>query len=116
MNDVHVGSSRYIREVCSNGATHDDELDPVVRRFLFTDDVEVDAGESGGDDGATSALSVSFLLAEIRMRHISVIAAIDWTLRVLRTNSGLHCRQKSMFDTMTRMSANSYSSSPWKYL
>ncbi|CAM9610753.1 unnamed protein product [Pylaiella littoralis] len=81
MNDVHVGSSRYIREVCSNGATHDDELDPVVRRFLFTDDVEVDAGESGGDDGATSALSVSFLLAEIRMRHISVIAAIDWTLR-----------------------------------
>lgn len=62
-SEVHVGSPRYIRDACLHDATHDDGLDPDVRRLLSTDDIETDAGESEGDGGVTSALSVSAFYA-----------------------------------------------------
>lgn len=96
MSDVHVGSPRYIREACFHDAKHDDDLDPVVRRLLSTDDVDVDvgAGESEGDDGATSALSVSFLFA--KMLHENTYC----------TNSCLECRRRIVSDMTTRRVGN----------
>lgn len=79
MSEVHVGSPRYIRDVNSHDATHDDGLDPDVRRLLSTDDIEVDAGVSEGDDRVTSALSVSVISAKM----LSIIASIHFTSRIL---------------------------------
>lgn len=65
LSDVHVGSPRYMREeACFNDTTYDD-LDPIVRQLLSTDEFDADAhadigvvGEPEGGDGATGTLSV----------------------------------------------------------
>ncbi|CAM9092214.1 unnamed protein product, partial [Hapterophycus canaliculatus] len=85
LSDVHVGSPRYMREEAfSKDATYSDDLDPVVRRLLSTDEFYADShahvgavGEPHRGDEATNTTSHNQVTQRLSAGQTAIVVAVN---------------------------------------